>query len=239
MRSYALVEFGQPFQAIDREDPTPTGTEVVIKVRRSGVCHSDVHIRHGYFDFGDGRKFRMQDRGMKLPQALGHEVFGDVVAHGPDALDEAAAHPVGAPRLVFPWIGCENCEDCHDGRQNDCLNMAAIGVLRDGGYATHVVVPHPKFLVDIGDIDPTIATPYACSGLTVYTALKKALPVGENGWLAVMGAGGLGLNAIAIARAMGVNHIVAVDRFGAVRSALRQTRTDHRLQIDSVSHVHG
>ena len=210
MLSYALVEFGKPLQAIEREDPTPKGREVLIKVRRSGVCHSDVHIRHGYFDWGEGRQFKMSDRGMALPLALGHEIYGDIVAAGPDAgADEA---PIGASRLVFPWIGCENCEDCSDGRENDCQKMQALGILRDGGYATHVLVPDARFLVDIDGLDPTTATPYACSGVTVYTALKKVLPVGEGETLAIIGAGGLGLTAIAIAKAMGVGRVIAVER---------------------------
>jgi len=207
MRRYALTEFGGDLEAIDSPDPTPKGAEILVRVRRCGVCHSDVHIRHGYFDLGDGEQFRMADRGMKLPMAMGHEVLGEIVAAGPDAGDVE----IGATRLVHPWIGCGNCEACREERDNDCTAMNALGIIRDGGYASHVMVPDKRFLVDVDGIDLATAAPLACSGLTVYSALKKVLPIRENEWLAVFGAGGLGLSAVSIARSMGVKNVLAVD----------------------------
>ena len=84
-------------------------------------------------------------------------------------------------------------------------------VFRHSARSGIVVVPHPKYLVDIGDVDPSVATPYSCSGVTVYSALKKALPIRDDEWLAIMGAGGLGLSAVAIAKAMGVKNVISVD----------------------------
>ena len=92
--SYDLVEFGKPLQARDREVPEPSGTQVLLRVRRAGVCHSDLHIQEGFFDLGDEGKLRMQDRGMILPMAMGHEILGEVIALGPDADPDDA--PVGA-----------------------------------------------------------------------------------------------------------------------------------------------
>lgn len=208
--SYDLVEFGKPLKAQERERPEPKGTEVLVRVRRAGVCHSDLHIQDGYFDLGEEGKLEMGARGMKLPQALGHEILGEVVAHGPDT--EA---PIGKTMLVHPWIGCmqEDCVHCMNDRESDCPRMRALGVVRDGGYGEYVLVDDPKFLVDIDGMDLDTVTPYACSGVTVYCALKKVDPAqmhpGE--WLAVMGCGGLGLNAIAIGKAMGFEKIVACD----------------------------
>ena len=91
------------------------------------------------------------------------------------------------------------------------MKMRIIGLVRDGGYATHVLVDHPRFLVDVAGLDLDGVAPHACSGLTVFSALKKMGPMREGEWMAVMGAGGLGLNGIAIARAMGHERIVAVD----------------------------
>jgi len=207
--SYDLVEFGKPLVARERPMPEPSGTQVLLRVRRSGVCHSDIHISEGFFDLGDEGKLRMGDRGMKLPMAMGHEILGEIVAVGPDADPEAA--PVGKTMLVHPWIGCGECLACNDGRENECTRMRALGVIRDGGYATHVLVDDPRWLVDVDGLDPDTVTPYSCSGLTVYNALLKAGPMNPGEWLAVMGAGGLGLNAIGIARAMGFEKIVSVD----------------------------
>lgn len=205
--SYDLVEFGAPLEARDRPMPEPEGTQVLLRIRRSGVCHSDLHIADGYFDLGEEGQLRMADRGMKLPMALGHEMVGEVVAVGGDAKDSI----VGKTMMIFPWIGCGVCIACDEGRENDCTTMRALGVARDGGYATHVLTDHPKFLIDVDDMDLDIIAPYACSGLTVYTALKKVGAMRDGEWLAVMGVGGLGLNGIAIARAMGFQKIVAID----------------------------
>jgi D-arabinose 1-dehydrogenase-like Zn-dependent alcohol dehydrogenase len=207
--SYDLVAFGKPLEAREREVPEPKGTEVLVRVRRSGVCHSDIHIAEGFFDLGEEGMLRMEDRGMRLPMAMGHEILGEVVAAGPEAHDV----PIGKTMLVHPWIGCmkPECKACSSGRENDCVTMRALGVVRDGGYGEYVLVDDPKFLVDVDGLDPDTVTPYACSGVTVYNALKKAGLTDDDEWLAVMGAGGLGLNAVAIARAMGFKNIVAVD----------------------------
>lgn len=207
MRSYQLVTPGKPFEEVEHEEPTPTGTEVLIRVTHAGVCHSDIHISDGYFDLGGGKKLDIVARGQKLPVTLGHEVLGEVIAAGPDAKDA----PIGKTMLVHPWLGCGECSACKAEQENHCPTMRSIGIFRDGGYATHCLVPHPKYLVDIGDVDPMVATPYSCSGVTVYSALKKAMPVLDTEWLAVFGAGGLGLSAVAIAKGMGVKNVISVD----------------------------
>ena len=214
MKKYALVEIGKPLQELEVPDPVPTGTEVLIRIRRSGVCHSDLHIADGYFDMGEGNKMELGPR-MKLPMALGHEILGEVISAGPDAPDA----PIGKTMLVHPWIGCGDCLACNEGRENDCTRMQPLGIVRDGGYATHVIVDHPKFLVDIEGLDLDTVTPLACSGVTVYNALRKSLPVNDNEWLCIMGAGGLGLNAVGIAKAMGVDNIVSVDTVSDALSA--------------------
>ena len=222
MRSYQLVQPGKPFEEVDRADPTPTGTEVLVRVTHAGVCHSDIHISDGYFDLGGGKKLDIIARGQRLPVTLGHEVLGEVIAAGPDAKDA----PIGKTMLVHPWLGCGECSACKAEQENHCPTMRSIGIFRDGGYATHCVVPHPKYLVDIGDVDPTVATPYSCSGVTVYSALKKAMPVLDTEWLAIFGAGGLGLSAVAIAKGMGVKNVISVDIDDEKLEAAKKTGAD-------------
>ncbi|MEZ5660046.1 MAG: alcohol dehydrogenase [Burkholderiaceae bacterium] len=207
--SYDLVEFGKPLQARQRPMPKPQGTEVLLRIRRSGVCHSDIHIQDGYFDLGSMGKMSLAQRGLKLPVAMGHEMLGEVVALGPDA--KADGVTPGKTMLIFPWVGCGKCEACNEDRENDCINMQSYGVAQDGGYASHVLIRHPKFLVDVEGLDLDAVTPYACSGLTVFNALGKLGALRDGEWLAVIGCGGLGLNAIAIARAMGFTRIIGVD----------------------------
>src|SRR3546814_20541406 len=102
MRSYSLVEPGKPFQVIDAPDPKPTGTEVLLKVTRAGVCHSDIHISDGFFDLGGGTVLNIVDRGNRLPYTLGNQDMGEVVAPGPDA----QGVPDGPPLLGHPVPSC-------------------------------------------------------------------------------------------------------------------------------------
>ena len=128
MRSYDIAAYGQPLKLSERPTPKPVGAEVLVRVTAAGVCHSDVHIWEGYFDLGGGKKFRMEERGMKLPHTLGHETVGEVVALGP----EASGVKVGSRYLVFPWIGCGHCDRCKAGEDNMCTRQASIGVVRHG-----------------------------------------------------------------------------------------------------------
>ncbi len=230
MRSYAITAYSQPLEAIDAPDPTPKGEEALIRVRRSGVCHSDIHIHEGFFDLGEAGKLRMEDRGMKLPHTLGHEVVGEVVALGPDA----RGVEIGGTYMVHPWLGCEKCRMCLSGRENLCAAPNALGIVRPGGYATHMLVPAAKWLVPVDGIDLDVAAPYACSGVTVYSALTKALPIEDDEWLAIIGAGGLGLNAIGIARAMGAPNIVSIDVDDAKLAAARAMGANATLNPGSV-----
>jgi D-arabinose 1-dehydrogenase-like Zn-dependent alcohol dehydrogenase len=153
MLSYDVVQWGEPLEKAERETPTPKGTEVLLKLKFCGVCHSDVHIRDGYFDLGGGKRLPMSERGMSLPATLGHEPYGKVVAAGPEAGDVA----IGEDRLVYPWTGCGACARCCEGLDNFCMSPRCIGLQRPGGYADHLLVPHPGYLVDASGIDPAWA----------------------------------------------------------------------------------
>ena len=207
MLSYDVVEWGQPLEKIERETPVPKGTEVLVKLKYCGVCHSDVHIRDGYFDLGGGKRLLMSERGMHPPVTLGHEPLGTVIAAGEDA----DGVPIGEDRLVYPWTGCGHCARCREGLDNYCMVPSMIGIQRPGGYADHLLVPHPRYLVDPGGIDPVWAATLSCSGLSTYSAVSKLKPIPSDEWIAVIGAGGLGLSAVGMLRALGHDRIVVVD----------------------------
>ena len=207
MLSYDVVEWGNPLGKRERDTPVPTGTEVLVKLKYCGVCHSDVHIRDGYFELGGGRRLHMSERGMVPPVTLGHEPYGTVIAAGP----EAGAVPIGADRLIFPWIGCGGCVRCREGLDNYCMAPNMIGIQRPGGYADHLLVPHPRYLVDSSGVDPAWAATLSCSGLSTYSAVSKLGPIPPDEWVAVIGAGGLGLSAIGMLRALGHERILSVD----------------------------
>jgi alcohol dehydrogenase/propanol-preferring alcohol dehydrogenase len=197
MLSYQLEAFGRPLSQVIRDTPQPQGSEVVVRVGSCGVCHSDVHLHDGYFDLGGDARLDMT-RALQPPRTLGHEIAGTVVAVGP----EATGVQLGERRVVYPWIGCGSCSLCQAGQEHLCNSPRALGVHRDGGFADHVVVPHPRYLLDFGSLEEEQACTYACSGLTAYGALKKVAPLGPRDPLLIIGAGGVGLSGIRLARQM-------------------------------------
>jgi len=215
MRSYDIAEWGAPLRAFERPTPKPEGTEVLLRTTAAGVCHSDVHIWEGYFDLGGGKKFHMADRGMKLPHTLGHEIAGEVIAVGP----KATGVKKGQKRLVYPWIGCGTCAVCKAGDENLCMAPRFLGVQKPGGYSDHVLVPHPRYLLDIGKMKPAEAAPYACSGLTTYSALRKAGSKLKTQPIVIIGAGGLGLMCLSLHKAMKGKGAIVVDIDPAKRAA--------------------
>ena len=215
MKSYDVCECGAPLRLMERPTPKPTGTEVLLKVIAAGVCHSDLHIWEGHYDLGGGKLLKLADRGVKLPLTMGHENVGEVVAVGPDA----KGVKVGDRRLVHPWLGCGECAVCKRGDEQLCRTAFSIGVFRSGGYADHVLVPHPRYLFDIGNVAPERAAPLACSGITTYGALKKVGPLLQQESMVIIGAGGLGLMCLSLHGKMGGKGAIVVDIDAVKRQA--------------------
>jgi len=211
MRSFQVADFNAPLKEVEQPTPQPSGTQVLIKVKAAGVCHSDLHIWEGGYDLGHGRKpLSLKDRGVSLPRTMGHETVGEILAFGPDAKADTGGLKVGDVALVYPWLGCGKCETCLAGDENMCLKPASLGVYCDGGYADHMVVPHPKYLLDLKGLDPVTTAPYACSGVTTYSALKK-VEFAFNSPIVIFGAGGLGLMALSLLKALGGKGAIIVD----------------------------
>ena len=208
MRSYDIVEYGAPLQSVDRPTPTPEGTEVLLRTLATGVCHSDLHLWDGFYELGGGKRFMLGERGLKPPITLGHEIAGEVVACGP----EAEGVKPGDRRVIFPWIGCGTCAVCKRGDEHLCNRPRALGINRPGGFADHVLVPHPRYLLELDGMAPEQAAPFACSGLTAFSALRK---VGEAVYrsqpILILGAGGLGLMCVALLKALGGHGAVVAD----------------------------
>ena len=215
MHAWAVTESGKPLQEIDLPTPEPTGTEVLLEVTHCGVCHSDLHLWEGYYDLGSAGRYDMVARGITMPMVLGHEIVGRVVKAGPDA---TGVQP-GDIRIVYPWVGCGVCDRCRAEEDNLCTKPRSLGIFQPGGFGTHVTAPHPRHLVDPGTLDPALAATYACSGITVFAAIKKLMPLPPETPVVLIGAGGLGLSAIGILRALGHRNIVSVDTSAEKRAA--------------------
>jgi alcohol dehydrogenase/propanol-preferring alcohol dehydrogenase len=213
MKSFQVTDFNAPLQEVDHPTPKPAGTQVLLKVKAAGVCHSDLHIWEGGYDLGHGRKpLSLRDRGVTLPRTMGHETVGEIVAFGPDVkAAEKGNLKAGDAVLVYPWLGCGKCEICLAGDENMCVvKPNALGVYCDGGYADHMTVPHAKYLLDLKGLDPVTAAPYACSGVTTYSALRK-VEFAIKSPIVIIGAGGLGLMALSLLKAMGGKGAIVVD----------------------------
>lgn len=208
MKVFEVASPGAPAQEVDRPTPELAGKEVLVRVTHSGVCHSDLHCAEGYFDMGDAGKAPVETLGMAFPLVLGHEIVGEVTAIGPDA----RLTPGEEKYIVFPWIGCGSCGACQEDRENSCTGARRnISLQKDGGFAREVWLPDERYLIPVGDLDPSWAATLACSGLTGYSAVTKALTSEVDRPIAVIGTGGVGLSAVVLLKARGHKNIVAAD----------------------------
>src|SRR5258708_7093867 len=195
MKSFQVTDFNAPLAEVDQPTPQPSGTQVLIKVKAAGVS---------------------------LPRTMGHETVGEVLAFGPDVgAGDKSDLKVGDVALVYPWLGCGKCETCLAGEENMCVKPNSLGVHCDGGYADHMTVPHPRYLLNLKGLDPVTAAPYACSGGSTYSALKK-VEASFNTPIVIFGAGGLGLMALSLLKAMGGKGAIVVDIDARKREAAVQ-----------------
>jgi D-arabinose 1-dehydrogenase-like Zn-dependent alcohol dehydrogenase len=154
-RRQSLTAYAAPLCETIADPPEPRGAEVLVRVARCGVCHSDVHLQDGYFSMGQDKRLDIT-AGRKLPFTLGHEIAGVIARAGPDAGDVAEGRAVA----VYPWIGCGTCPACARGDEILCNAPRQLGITVDGGFATHVLVPHPRYLLDYAPIPTALAAAY-------------------------------------------------------------------------------
>ncbi len=133
MKAARITSPQQPLEIMEIETPKPKDVEVVIKVKATGVCHSDLHLWEGGYDTGDGF-MKVTDRGVKFPVTPGHEIVGTVSEIG----SAVQGISVGDNVLVYPWIGCGICSACRVGNDNICDAPRSLGVFQNGGYAEYV-----------------------------------------------------------------------------------------------------
>jgi alcohol dehydrogenase, propanol-preferring len=207
MRAARIVKPKESLQVQQLETPKPRGSQVLVKVHSSGVCHSDIHLWEGGYEGPHGLFLKTTDRGVEYPLTPGHEIAGTVDSLG----DQAEGFNENEKVLVYPWIGEGLCPACRIGEENLCDKPRSLGVYVNGGYAEYVLIPSYKYLVKIGDdIDIDAAATLSCSALTAYGAVKNAnLNPDDN--VVVVGAGGLGLMAMQLAKTVTGARIIAMD----------------------------
>ncbi len=176
----------------DAPEPEPGSKDILIRVHACGICGTDQHIYDG--DFGG-----------PLPLIGGHELAGDVVAVGPEIIEDLR---VGQRVAVNPNVFCGSCFYCRRGQVNHCLRWSAIGVTRDGGFADYVVAPEAN-VYPVGDLDYELAAfiePISC---VVYGLKRLRIPVGANAL--IYGAGPIGLLMLQLVAHGGASTVAMVD----------------------------
>jgi propanol-preferring alcohol dehydrogenase len=206
MNAARIVKVKEPLEIQSLETPKPRGSQVLVRVQSAGVCHSDIHLWDGGYEGPAGQFMKTTDRGVKYPLTPGHEIAGVVESMGEDVEGFAKNEKV----LVFPWIGEGLCPACRVGEENLCDKPRSLGVYNDGGYAEYVLIPNYKYLARLNELDADVSAPLSCSALTAYGAIKNAhLKPNDN--VVIVGAGGLGLMGIQLAKAISGAKIISLD----------------------------
>ena len=224
MKSARIVGPNLPLEIADLDTPHPQDNQVLVKVKSVGVCHSDLHLWEGGYDLGDGQFMKVTDRGVKYPVTPGHEIVGTVEEMGSNVKDFVKGDEV----LVYPWIGCGQCPACKVENENLCDTPKSLGVFQDGGYSDFSLVPHYKYLAKLSGVNPDSATSIACSGLTAYSAIKKS-NTNSPEFLVIIGAGGLGLMGVQIAKAITKAKIICVDLDDSKLNTAKEMGADYTL----------
>lgn len=197
MRALAKTSAGPGLELIDLPEPACGPTDVVIRVLRTGLCGTDLHLQE-WDDWAAAT--------VVPPLVLGHEFYGEVVEVGADV--SAAAVRVGDRVSGEGHIVCGYCRNCRAGRRHVCINTVGVGVGRDGAFADYVAVPATNVWVQPADLDPDLAAIFDPLGNATHTALQWPL-VGED--VLITGAGPIGVMAAAIARHAGAKNVVVTD----------------------------
>lgn len=194
MKAIQLVGIGRPLEERDVPVPSLGPADVLVRVKAAGLCRSDVHYRAGTSPAGP------------LPLTLGHEVAGVV-----EAVGAAASGPRPGDRVCLHYlVACGECEGCRRHGEQFCARGRMIGKHRDGGFAEFIAVPARNVFRLPDEVPFAHGAVMMCSSATSLHALRKGrLQPGES--VAVFGAGGLGLSAVQLARALGAAAVYAAD----------------------------
>lgn len=204
MRAVTMTAPGSPLIVSEAPEPIAPEGGAVIDVLACGICHSDLHAAAG-------------DYPTTLPVILGHEIAG--------------LHPELGPVLVYACWGCRqpDCWACSSGQEMICPNATEAGLFRDGGYAERMAVPDVGYLVPLGDLDPALAAPLACGGLTAYRAVDhtlETLAAAKAPRALVIGAGGLGQFGLQWLKLRSHAHVTVVDASAEKRAVALELGAD-------------
>ncbi|MEX2682618.1 MAG: zinc-dependent alcohol dehydrogenase family protein [Candidatus Sigynarchaeota archaeon] len=189
----AIIKKKRVLSVENIEQPKIAGNEVLVKIKASGVCGTDVHVYEDEVPIA------------KLPVIPGHEFCGEVEAIGRDIKDIK----IGDRIAVEPNLFCGQCHFCRTAKKHFCENWAAVGLTRSGGFAEYCAVPRQavyKIEDTLGFNDAAFFEPVAC---VLHGIERSQLKAGDS--TVIMGAGSIGLIYVQVLKAMGVKNVISCD----------------------------
>ncbi|GIU92839.1 MAG: alcohol dehydrogenase [Acidimicrobiia bacterium] len=201
MEAAVLERYGAALNLVRRPTPTPPPGWVLLDVRAAGVCGSDLFLQKGGFDSA-------------LPIVPGHEASGIVVAVGEDV----QGIQVGTPAALYYIDHCGICDMCRGGYVNMCRRARRMGVDFDGAFAEQVLVPGRCIIPVSCNMDPVAVAVLTDAVATPYHALTSIAQVKPGETVLVLGVGGIGSNAVQLAKHLGCR-------------VLASTRSSRKLEL--------
>jgi propanol-preferring alcohol dehydrogenase len=209
MRAVVIARYGGSLEATTRPVPRLAAGEVLVRVRASGLCSTDLHLLSGRQPLGE------------LPRIVGHELAGDVV----ESADGVTDWPPGTRVTAAIDVACGLCRHCLSGQTQRCPAMTRIGFERDGGHADYVAVPAANLVALDAQISYEAAAILPDAVACMYHSVVHQGGVGVGQRVAILGVGGLGIHGVQIARTAGAEvlatsrrpqRLALAERFGAV-----------------------
>jgi len=209
MRAVVITNYGGSLQATRRPIPRPGPGEVLVRVRASGLCSTDLHLLSGRQPLG------------ALPRIVGHELAGDVVELG----DGVTQWRTGERVTAAIDVTCGHCRHCLRGATQLCRAMQRIGFERDGGHADYVAVPAANLVALPDEMAYEAAAILPDAVACMYHSLIHQGGVGLGQRILILGVGGLGIHGVQIARSAGAavlatsrqpQRVALAERYGAV-----------------------
>ncbi len=204
MKAMVLKEYGAPLELEEFAIPEPGPQDILLKVRFCGICGTDLKIVGG----------KLPDI-ISLPHIPGHEIAGEVVAIG----DRVGDVRIGDVGIAYLYISCRDCELCRSGHENICFSVRRLGFELNGGFSEYVRLPAYNFCRIRSESSLKEMSVLTDAAVTPYHALKSIAPLRQGQKLLIVGAGGLGLHAVQLARNAGARVAVADVRKEALRRA--------------------
>ena len=199
----------------DVPEPRPGINDVLIKVRRTAICGTDLHI----YNWDEWAQKTIQ-----VPMTIGHEFVGEIVEVGSNVIDFKPGQLVSGEGHVV----CGRCRNCMAGRRHLCAHTSGIGVNRPGAFAEYMVLPMSNVWEHAPGIDPDVAALFDPFGNAVHTALQYDL-LGED--VLITGAGPIGAMAAAVCRHAGARHVVITDVIDSRLELARTLGATHTVNV--------